>query len=126
VVEVSAAIVPQPGVVRADAGKQVFKGFSRHGVPNQCGVELAHIAGVVLPVMDAHGLPVNDRLKGFESESQFGQLEARCGRLVGAAFACFRSITAPDEGGNEGHGHDTGSGQAAQFDEGSFVHDGGR
>ena len=81
VVEVSSAVVAKRCVFRLQLGQKVLQRLALHGVPFECGVEFAHVPGMVTAVVDFHGGAVHGRLERVQREAQFGQSEAHgcCG-----------------------------------------------
>ena len=87
----------------------------------QCGIEFAHVTGVVLAVVDAHGLLVYGRFEGIKGKTELGQGESRCA-VIGRRLSGTGSPSATEERGNERGGDHTDSGDASNLEKGAFVH----
>ena len=78
----SAAVVPQSGVVRPEAGQQGLEGLAGHGVTFERRIEFPNVPGVVPFVVDFHRLPVDGGLEGVMRVAEFREGEAGGGRIL--------------------------------------------
>ena len=75
---------------------------------------------MVASVVNLHRLAVYGGLEGFVGETEFGQGES--GDAFRRRIGGFRGSSTPDEGGDEGRGHQACARQSTDLDEGPLVH----